>query len=258
MTVHDALFIQQLQAAFHAEAQEHLQAMSSCLLELEKAAAGPAARPLLEQIFREAHSLKGAARAVAFADIERVCQELENVFAAWKRLDGGAKPEEFDAVSQALDLLGALAAQARQDTASAPAASDSAAIESVLRTLAESQPRRIPAAGRRWPIASARVCPSRRAGRQAAAAAHRASPGARRWPGGNAAAAAGHDDGRAATESRPAQNPPRRAVLRALPPARRLRLLVPPSRYPAAPQPTKRSASRPPNWTRCSGRPRNC
>ena len=163
MTVHDALFIQQLQAAFHAEAQEHLQAMSSCLLELEKATAGPAARPILEQIFREVHSLKGAARAVAFADIERVCQELENVFAGWKRLDGGAKPEEFDAVSQALDLLGSLAAHARQDTASGPAASDSAAVEAVLRTLREVSPAASPprgAAGRSHRPASVEARPA--------------------------------------------------------------------------------------------------
>ena len=37
---------------------------------------------LLETIFREAHSLKGAARAVNLAEIETICQSLEGVFAS--------------------------------------------------------------------------------------------------------------------------------------------------------------------------------
>src|SRR3970040_1715590 len=77
-------FLKKLLATFRVEADEHLKAMSSGLLELEKTPAGEQQTELVEKIFREAHSLKGAARAVNLTQIESVCQALESVFAALK------------------------------------------------------------------------------------------------------------------------------------------------------------------------------
>src|SRR3990172_125352 len=77
-------FLKKLLATFRAEADEHLKAMSSGLLELEKTPAGVRQTELVENIFREAHSLKGAARAVNLTEIESVCHSLESVFAALK------------------------------------------------------------------------------------------------------------------------------------------------------------------------------
>ena len=51
-----------LRAAFAIEAQEHLQSISSGLVEIESSPG--AADAALERVFRAAHSLKGAARAV--------------------------------------------------------------------------------------------------------------------------------------------------------------------------------------------------
>jgi two-component system, chemotaxis family, sensor kinase CheA len=98
-------FLQRLQAAFAAEAREHCHALSSGLLQLEKAS-GAEQRPLVETIFRAAHSLKGAARAVNLANVEAICHRLENVFAAWKRQPAGAAAAgAFDTLHRAVDVL---------------------------------------------------------------------------------------------------------------------------------------------------------
>lgn len=101
----DAEFLKRLLAAFRVEADEHIQAMSNGLLEIENTT-DPAARlPIVETIFREAHSLKGAARAVDLSTIEAICQRLESVFAAWKRGEISPEAEQFDTMHQAVDTL---------------------------------------------------------------------------------------------------------------------------------------------------------
>ncbi len=102
--------LKKLLATFRVEADEHLQAMSSGLLALEKMPEGTERAALVEKIFREAHSLKGAARAVNLMEVESVCQSLESVFAGLKggRLD--VSPSLFDLLHQALDALGGLLA----------------------------------------------------------------------------------------------------------------------------------------------------
>ena len=107
----DEDFLQKLREAFAIEAEEHLQAMTSGLLELEKAPPAPRQKEIIEAIFREAHSMKGAARAVTRPDIEAVCQALESVFAGWKKDAARASLETFDVLNAALDLLGTLRTQ---------------------------------------------------------------------------------------------------------------------------------------------------
>jgi hypothetical protein len=58
----DKDFLDKLAATFAIEAAEHIQALSSGLLELEKAATREKRTEVLESVFRAAHSLKGAAR----------------------------------------------------------------------------------------------------------------------------------------------------------------------------------------------------
>src|SRR5258708_39100801 len=85
MSIKDEDFLQQLRATFKVEADEHLQAIAAGLLGLEKTPAPDAQRKIVETVFRAAHSLKGAARAVGFPEIESLCELLEDVFASWKR-----------------------------------------------------------------------------------------------------------------------------------------------------------------------------
>ena len=57
--------LKKLREAFKAEAEERLKTMSSSLVELEEVSSSPDKQPpILEVISREAHSLKGASRAV--------------------------------------------------------------------------------------------------------------------------------------------------------------------------------------------------
>ncbi|TAK82471.1 MAG: hybrid sensor histidine kinase/response regulator [Betaproteobacteria bacterium] len=103
----DDEFLKKLLATFRVEADEHLKSMSSGLLELEKAPGDARRAELVETIFREAHSLKGAARAVNFSDIESACQSLESLFAGMK--SGADIPGQlFDLLHPALDALGGL------------------------------------------------------------------------------------------------------------------------------------------------------
>lgn len=60
----DAEFLKRIQATFRVEAQEHLRGISEGLLALEKAPEPTRRAQLIETVFRETHSLKGAARAV--------------------------------------------------------------------------------------------------------------------------------------------------------------------------------------------------
>lgn len=98
-------FVKQLRAIFKVEAAEHLQAIATGLLELEKAPAPERQHEIVEAVFRAAHSLKGAARAVSFREIESLCQSLEEVFAAWKRRDNAPAPNAFDALHCTLDAI---------------------------------------------------------------------------------------------------------------------------------------------------------
>jgi len=103
-------FLIKLLATFRVEADEHLRALSTGLLELEKAPADGKQADIVEKIFRETHSLKGAARAVNLTEIESVCQALESVFAALKRKEIAVSPALFDLLHQAADTLNLLLA----------------------------------------------------------------------------------------------------------------------------------------------------
>jgi len=88
--------LKKLREAFSGEADERLASLSSSLLDLEKGAGGEDKSQALEVAFREAHSLKGAARSVNLTEIETICQAIEGVFAAMKRDKVSLSGELFD------------------------------------------------------------------------------------------------------------------------------------------------------------------
>jgi two-component system chemotaxis sensor kinase CheA len=112
-------FLKKLLATFRIEADEHIQAMSSGLVALEKMPAGAQRSESVERIYREAHSLKGAARAVNLAAMESVCHALESVFAGLKNNRVAATPALFDLLHQTLEALGGLLDSAGQAKAGA-------------------------------------------------------------------------------------------------------------------------------------------
>jgi two-component system chemotaxis sensor kinase CheA len=105
MAKKDDAFLQKLRATFTAEANEHLKAISAGLLELEKTPQASRQQEIIESIFRDAHSLKGAARAVNHDAIESVCQPLESIFAALKGGELSASLLLFDLLHQTINGL---------------------------------------------------------------------------------------------------------------------------------------------------------
>ncbi|SCY48746.1 hybrid sensor histidine kinase/response regulator [Nitrosospira sp. Nsp13] len=100
--------LKKLLATFQVEADAHLQAMSSGLLALKKIPVGQQLADIVERIFRDAHSLKGAARAVNLTQIEAVCQSLENVFSALKDKHLPVSSPLIDLLLQTTDALSGL------------------------------------------------------------------------------------------------------------------------------------------------------
>ncbi|MDF9409182.1 MAG: Gliding motility regulatory protein [Pelotomaculum sp. PtaB.Bin013] len=100
--------LKRLRSLFKIEAEERLKAMSAGLLELEKTPDAESQNAVVEAIFREAHSLKGAARAVNMTDIETICQSLESVLAVLKRKAINPSPGLFDKLHNAVDTINKL------------------------------------------------------------------------------------------------------------------------------------------------------
>lgn len=102
----DAEFLKKLLATFKVEAQEHLQGISSGLIEMEKESSEERQAEIIETVFREAHSLKGAARAVNLPEIESLCQAMESVFSALKKKEAKPGTGLFDLLQEGVDFLG--------------------------------------------------------------------------------------------------------------------------------------------------------
>ena len=109
--------LSKLRKVFKVEAGERLTKISSGLLELEKASGPDAQHPILEEAFREAHSLKGAARAVNLTEIEMLCQSVESVFAALQQEAITVSPELFDTLYDAVRTMENFLAASKKEQA---------------------------------------------------------------------------------------------------------------------------------------------
>ncbi len=97
--------LKRLHEAFETEARERVKAISSGIVNLEKLSNAEEQQPIIEDIYREFHSLKGAARAVNLDSIEILCQSVESVLAKIKSGDISPDLPFFDMVYSALDRL---------------------------------------------------------------------------------------------------------------------------------------------------------
>jgi len=98
-------FLKKLMATFRVEAADHHKMILAGLADLEWRKDSERHPEILESIFREAHSLKGAARAVNWEEIEILCQALENILAALKNEALQPTPALYDVLYQAMDFL---------------------------------------------------------------------------------------------------------------------------------------------------------
>ena len=92
-----------LLAAFQIEHKEHLESIRSLLASLE-----PGSRPSagqVDEVFRRAHSLKGAARLAGLRPAELLAHRLESLFARVREGMMGLNPEILRAVHLALDAI---------------------------------------------------------------------------------------------------------------------------------------------------------
>jgi two-component system chemotaxis sensor kinase CheA len=112
-------FMKKLLSTFKVEADEHIKNITVGLIELEKELEPQAKAGIIETIFREAHSLKGAARAVNRSDMETLCQSLESVLSGLKSRQIEPAPLLFDTLHQAVDMLNTIALSSPKENASA-------------------------------------------------------------------------------------------------------------------------------------------
>lgn len=93
-----------LAAIFAAESAERLRAIEKGLLALETDPAGPEAPSIIDSLFREAHSLKGAAQVVGLTDMSSLAHSLEGRLNAMR----AAGPREGQSLQPLFDTLAAL------------------------------------------------------------------------------------------------------------------------------------------------------
>ena len=99
----------EMQELFKAESGEHLQRLGDGLLRLEKE---PGDIATLEEVFREAHSLKGSARMLGLEEIEALAHKLEDTFGAAKKGETALTPEKIDPLCKELDAIRQLVKEA--------------------------------------------------------------------------------------------------------------------------------------------------
>ena len=101
-------FYKELLADFKIEATEHSTNFTNNLLDLEREGDRVKRQCMIEVMFREIHSLKGAARAVNLQEIERLCQALENVMSKMKQGHLSYSSYLFDTFHNTINILNGL------------------------------------------------------------------------------------------------------------------------------------------------------
>ena len=97
---------QQLRAVFGAELDERVRELNRLLLHLERAPADdPTRGHTLDGLFRAAHSLKGAARAVELTEVEHLAHALESALDAARNAAALPAPGWFDTIYRVVDTF---------------------------------------------------------------------------------------------------------------------------------------------------------
>ena len=98
-------FRRQLMETFQVELMEHLGTLTDGCLALEKEPQDKDRQRIIEEMFRAAHSLKGAARAVEQEDLGLLAHRMEDVFSAIRKGKVAFSPELGDLFLHALDAI---------------------------------------------------------------------------------------------------------------------------------------------------------
>jgi two-component system chemotaxis sensor kinase CheA len=98
--------LKELMTTFQGELQEHLSTLNKGLLSLERNPAPDERANLLTDIFRAAHSIKGAARTVNLKDIETIAHRVEDVLAKIRDGKLSLTRQHFDVLLTTIDAIG--------------------------------------------------------------------------------------------------------------------------------------------------------
>ncbi len=100
---------------FVEEAEEHLQTINACLLNIEQSsAAGAPNREKIDSLFRAAHTVKGLAGMMEFEKTERLCHRMEDIFGEIRHGQMPITTGIIDALFNAADALAKLIAAVRE------------------------------------------------------------------------------------------------------------------------------------------------
>ncbi|MBP2650235.1 MAG: cheA2 [Firmicutes bacterium] len=94
--------VNQYMGMFLEESREHLQALNSCVLDLEN---DPTNLSLLDEIFRSAHTIKGMSATMGFTSVAELTHEMENILDLLRKEKLKADEAILDILFKCIDTL---------------------------------------------------------------------------------------------------------------------------------------------------------
>ncbi|MDI1478757.1 response regulator [Polyangium sp. y55x31] len=104
MALDDAAF-EALCETLRNEAVEQVERIGTALLLVERGAEGSAREQLIDEAFRQAHNMKGAASSLGFTHTARLAHAIESVLASLRAMDYERTPEVFDTLNAGLSTV---------------------------------------------------------------------------------------------------------------------------------------------------------
>lgn len=111
----DEKIMKELMQTFRAEGAEYLQIMNQALLRMERSESQDERVQLLQEGFRAAHSLKGAARAVNLLTLEELTHDVESIMQQAHKGDLVLDAPAADVLYDAFDLMTQLVSGQEED-----------------------------------------------------------------------------------------------------------------------------------------------
>lgn len=99
----------ELRSLFDSECRERLTHLQTSLSELEK---NPDIKPIIEDIFRDAHTLKGSARMLEISSMEQLAHAMEDILSAVKKGQRALTPALISIFFETVDALSLLVTEA--------------------------------------------------------------------------------------------------------------------------------------------------
>ncbi|MEF8874713.1 MAG: chemotaxis protein CheA [Candidatus Thermoplasmatota archaeon] len=103
---------EEYQEMFEEETREHLEKMNQGLLDLEE---NPSDEEVVEELYRESHTLKGMAGTMGYEGIQEISHKMEEFFNEWRSKNVSIKESSFDLLFECLDTIEVLAFEGEEE-----------------------------------------------------------------------------------------------------------------------------------------------